>query len=301
MARVKQSGARPSIACEITSDRVVAARLSEKAQPELEMFTTRQLDPATLVPGLTAPNIQDTAALRSAISGALAGMGAASKDVIAILPDAAIRVLLLEFDTLPAKALEAEAVVRFRLKKSLPFDADTAALSYEVRQANGTVQVVAAISPREVVDEYETAFRDAGYAPGLVLPSSLAALGLIEGDRPTLMLKVDPVNITVATAVNRELRMIRTLDNPQGENVSAAELAETLLPSLVFFEDTFGARIESIFVGGISLSQEVADILHQQTGAEVKELAPRLSARQNLSGDHLPPSAVAGVAGALLG
>ena len=301
MARVKQSGARPSIACEITSDRVVAARLLDKAQTELDMFTTRQLDPATLVPGLTSPNIQDAPALRTAISGALAGMGVASKDVIAILPDAAIRVLLLEFDTLPAKPQEAEAVVRFRLKKSLPFDADTAALSYEVRQANGTVQVVAAISPREVVDEYETAFRDAGYAPGVLLPSSLAALGLIEGDRPTLMLKVDPINITVATAVNRELRMIRTLDNPQGENVSAAELAETLLPSLVFFEDTFGARIENIFVGGISLSNEVAAMLHQQTGAEVKELAPRLSSRQNLSGDRLPPSAVAGVAGALLG
>lgn len=301
MARVKQSGARPAIACEITSDRVVAARLSEKTQSELEMFTTRHLDPGTVVPGLGGPNIQDAASLRSAISGALGGMGAGSKDVIAVLPDAAIRVLLLEFDALPSKPQESEAVVRFRLKKSLPFDADTAALSYDVRQSNGTLQVVAAISPREVVEEYETAFRDAGYAPGVLLPSSLAALGLIEGERPTLMLKVDPVNITVAAAVNRELRLIRTLDNPQGGNVSALELAETVLPSIVFFEDTFGARIEHIFIGGVSRIDEIGPMLHQQTGAEVKELAPRLSAQQNLSGDKLPPSAVAGVAGALLG
>ncbi len=33
--------------------------------------------------------------------------------------------------------------------------------------------------------------RDVGYAPGVILPSSLAALGLVEGLRPTLMLKVD--------------------------------------------------------------------------------------------------------------
>lgn len=301
MARVKQSGARPPVACEITSDRVVAARLSDKAQTELEMFTTRQLAPGVVVPGLGAPNIQDAKALRSAINGALSGMGIGSKDVIVVLPDAAIRVLLLEFDTLPAKPQESEAVVRFRLKKSLPFDADTAALSYDVRQANGNLQVVVAISPREVVQEYETAFRDLGYAPGVLLPSSLAALGLIEGDRPTLMLKVDPVNITVAAAVNRELRLIRTLDNPMGENVSAVELAETVLPSIVFFEDTFGARIEHILIGGAARMDEVGEMLHQQTGAEVRELAPRLSKQQNLSGDQLPPSAVAGVAGALLG
>ena len=289
------------MACEITSDRVVAARRSERSQTELEIYTSRKLEPGVLAPGLSGPNILDAAALRSAISGALAGMGASSKDVIAVLPDAVVRVLLLDFDTLPSKPQESEAVVRFRLKKSLPFDSETAALSYEARQTNGTLQVVVAVSPREVVDEYEAAFRDAGYAPGVLLPSSLAALGLIEGDRPTLVLKVDPVNITVAAAVNRELRLIRTLDNPQGGAVGALELAETVLPSIVFFEDTFGARIERILIGGVAHIDEVGPMLHQQTGAEVRELAPNLSARQNLSGDRLPPYAVAGVAGALLG
>ena len=84
------------------------------------------------------------------------------------------------------------------------------------------------------------------------MPSSLAALGLVDGERPALMLKVDPANITVAAAVNQELRLIRSLDNPHGENVAAAELAETVLPSIVFFEDTFGSRIERIFVAGIA-------------------------------------------------
>ena len=301
MARGKQSGARPPLACEVTVDRVVAARLSDKTPSALEMFTTRRLEPGTVLPGLSGPNIQDAAALRSAVSGALTGMGVKSKDVIAVLPDAAIRVLLLEFDTLPSRPQDSEAVIRFRLKKSLPFDADQAALSYESRHAGGSVQVVAAIAPREVVREYESVFLDVGYAPGVVLPSSLAALGLVEGDRPTLVLKVDPLNITVAAAVNRELRLIRTLDNPQGENVSAVELAETVLPSVVFFEDSFGARIEHILIGGVSRMEEVVSMLHQQTGAEVAELAPRLTSGQNLSGDRIQPSAVAGVAGALLG
>ena len=94
---------------------------------------------------------------------------------------------------------------------------------------------------------------------------------------------------------------MRSLDNPHGENVAAAELAETVLPSIVFFEDTFGARIERIFVAGVASLDEVAPMLHQQTGAKVEELAPRISSGANLGGDNFEPSMMAGVAGALVG
>ena len=111
---------------------------------------------------------------------------------------------------------------------------------------------MAAVSPREIIEEYEKAFRDVGYEPGVVLPSSLAALGLVDGERPTLVLKVDPLNITITAVEHHELRLVRTLENPHGGNVSAADLAEAVLPSIVFFEDTFAAHIEKIYVGGIA-------------------------------------------------
>lgn len=299
MAVSKQSTARPGLACEISASRVIAARGTDKGA--LEVFTVRRLNPGTVVPSLNACNIADAAGLRSAIQGALTGLGGGARDITVILPDAAVRVLLLEFDDLPAKAQERDSVIRFRLKKSLPFDVEQAALSCDVRRANGTVHVIAAVSPRAVIEEYETAFRDAGYLPGVLLPSSLAAFGLLAGARPTLMLKVDPANVTVAAAVNHELRLMRTLDNPHGESVAAAELAETVLPSIVFFEDTFGSRIEQIFVSGIASMDEIGPMLHQQTGAQVKELAPQISSGANLSGESYEPSVMAGVAGALVG
>lgn len=299
MAVSRQSAGRPRLACEISANRVIAARASDKGA--LEVFTIRQLKPGTVVPNLNAVNIQDASALRSALNSALTALSGGARDVTVILPDAAVRVVLLEFDDLPAKAQERESVIRFRLKKSLPFDVEQAALSCDVRRSNGTVQVVAAISPLQVIKEYEAAFQDVGYSPGVLLPSSLAALGLLEGDRPTLMLKVDTENVTVAAAMKQELRLIRTLDNPHGEKVPAAELAETVLPSIVFFEDTFGSRIEQIFVTGIASMDEVGPMLHQQTQAQVKELAPTVSSSANLSGDSYEPSMMAGVAGALLG
>ena len=300
MERPQQYRRRPRLACEVTVSNVIAARASEKAR-RLDLFASRRLAPAVINPSLNGANVQDGEALRAAVSGALGAVGGTSRDVIVIVPDAAIRVLLLDFETLPAKAQDIDPVIRFRLKKSLPFDVEQAAIAYDIRRSHGAVQVVAAVSPRAVVQEYEAAFRDAGYYPGVVLPSSLAALGIVEGQRPTLVLKVDPMNITIAAAQNRELRLIRTLENPHGIEVTPAELAEAVLPSIVFFEDRYGEKIQEICIGGAAAIDQIGPMLHEQTGAEVRELAPNLSSDQNLSGDSIEASSMAGLAGALLG
>ncbi|MCU1334354.1 MAG: hypothetical protein JWM08_3346 [Candidatus Angelobacter sp.] len=300
MAGSNQKTVRPRLACEITSEGVIAARASDKTS-RLEVFTSRRWNDGTIAPGLALPNILDGQALRTALSGALGAVAGKSKDVILVLPDVAIRMILLDFESLPTKREEIEPVIRFRLKKSLPFDVDQAVLSYDVTRANGTIRVVAAVAPREIIDEYEKAFRDVGYEPGVVLPSSLAALGIVDGERPTLVLKVDPMNITITAVEHHELKLVRTLDNPQGGSFSAADLSEAVLPSIVFFEDTFAAHIEKIYLGGTAPLEELGPLLHQQTGAQVQELAPELSAEQNLSGEHVSPTTMAGIVGALLG
>jgi type IV pilus assembly protein PilM len=300
MTGLTQRAGRPRLACEITAERVIAARAADKS-PRLEVFTSRRLNEGVVAPGLNGPNVLDGQALRTAIGSALGAVSGKSRDVVVIVPDAAIRVLLLDFETLPSKPQETDPVIRFRLKKSLPFDVDEAAVSYDISRSNGAVRVVAAVSPRAIIQEYESAFRDAGYSPGVVLPSSLATLGMIEGQRPTMMLKADATNIIIAAAERQELRLVRTLENPHGAAVTAAELAEGVLPSIVFFEDSFAARIEQIFVGGIAQIDEIGPLLHQQTGAQVQELAPDISPELDLSGEHLDPAAMAAIAGALLG
>jgi type IV pilus assembly protein PilM len=300
MAGLSQKTTRPRLACEITPDGVIAARASEKAS-RLEVFTSRRLGEGVIAPGLNVPNVLNPEALRTALSGALGAVAGKSRDVIVVLPDVAIRLMLIDFEALPAKPDEIEPVIRFRLKKSLPFDVDQAMLSYDVTRSNGSVRAVAAVSPREIIEEYEKAFRDIGYEPGVVLPSSLAALGLVDGERPTLVLKVDPMNITITAVERQELRLVRTLENPQSGNFSAEDLSEAVLPSIVFFEDTFAAHIERIYVGGLAPLAEVGPLLHQQTGAQVLELAPALAAEQNLSGEAVSPATMAGIVGALLG
>ncbi len=260
---------RPRIACEIAADRVVAARAGDR-NSMVETYTSRNLSRGVLAPGLASGNVLRGDELRNAISGALANVGGRSHDVTIVVPDAAVRVMLLDFDTLPDNAEEAASIIRFRLRKSLPFDIDQAALSYDAHRTNG-VRVVAAVAPRTIIEEYESAVRDSGYIPGVVLPSMIATLGIVTGERPTMVVKVDPGTVTVAIIDGDELRLLRTLENPAGMQISGAQLASDIYPSVVFFEDTFGEKIENILAGGTSPA-ELGAALQEQTTAKVREL-----------------------------
>ena len=131
----------------------------------------------------------ERAVVVAAVRKALEAVALRTREVTVVVPDAAVRVLLLDFDALPGKMEEALPVVRFRLKKLLPFDADDAAVSYQVMSTSKSmVRVVAVAMPREVLEEYEAVVREAGFEPGAVLPSTLAALaGLTEEEAPVLV------------------------------------------------------------------------------------------------------------------
>lgn len=293
------SPARPRIACEIAAGQVLAGRADESGA-RVEYYTSRSLPPGVVAPGLAPVNVLAPDVLRDALAAALSAAGGRSRDVIAVLPDVAVRVVLLDFETLPERPTEAAAIVRFRLKKSVPFDVEHASLSYQARRSNGAVKVVAAVANAAVVAEYEAAFRQAGYNPGVVVPSTLAALGLVEAATPTMVVKVEPASITVAIAHRDELVLFRTLEKSAGPGISGAQLAEDVYPSAVFFQDTYGSGIQRLLLAGLAPLEQVGPALEQQTGARVEELVTPRHVGPGLSGDGVPRPMLAGVAGALV-
>jgi len=289
---------KPRLACEIAADRVLAGRLMEKGSG-LEACAARELAPGSVVPDLIENNLRQREAVRSGIAAVLSDVGGRSKDVIAIVPDAAVRVMLLEFDTLPSDHEEAIGVVRFRLKKSLPFDVDKAKVSYHAQKIGDEVQVVATVGLASVIDDYEGAFRDAGFSPGVVLPSMLAALGAADAHKPTMVLKVDAHTTSIAILNQDQLQLFRTLENPRGVTITGEQLAEEVYPSVVFFQDTYHLNIERILVAGLPESGGATASLRAQTGAEVDELvaSAQLGTSSSVS---VPRWRMAGVVGALI-
>src|SRR5579871_3759400 len=290
--------AKPKLACEISADRVLAGRVIDDGTG-LETCAARELAPGSVVPDLVENNLRQREAVRSGIEDALGSVAGRSKDVIAIVPDASVRVMLVEFDTLPSDHEEALGVVRFRLKKSLPFDVEKAKVSYHAQKVNDEVRVVAAVALGSVIEDYEAAFRDAGFAPGVVLPSTLAALGAAEGKRPTLVIKVDAHTTSIAILNEDQLQLFRTLENTRGVTITGEQLAEEVYPSIVFFQDTYHLNIEKIYVAGLPESGGAAPALRAQTGAEVQELVAASQIGASAVGS-VPRWRMAGVLGALI-
>jgi type IV pilus assembly protein PilM len=298
MSKGHKTGGRPKLACEIASDRILAGRAADNGDM-VAMCAGRELTPGIVMPDLTETNLPQREALRSVIETTLGGLGNGSRDVIAVLPDATVRVALLDFDTLPSDPKEAESVVRFRLKKSLPFDVEKARVSHHLQPGEGTVKVIAAVALASVMDEYEEVFREAGYSPGVVLPSTLAALGAMDAERPTLMVKVELRSTSVVILDKNQMVLFRTMENPQGPRISGEQLAEEVYPSVVFFQDNYQTNIEKIYVAGLPDSEGARLALRAQTGAEAEELvAP--SAVGAGADSQAPRWRMAGIVGALL-
>ncbi|HLB92698.1 MAG TPA: hypothetical protein VJK27_10180 [Terriglobales bacterium] len=297
MASTAKHARRPPLACEIAADRVLAGRASDAGRM-VEVASARELAPGTVVPDLMESNLRDGAAVRQAIESALGSLGSRSRDVIAILPDTAVRVVLLDFETLPAKRDEAEAVVRFRLKKSLPFDPADARVSYHAQTTRKGVQAVAAVVLKTVLEEYESAFRDAGYNPGVLMPSMLSAIGAADAEKPTLVVKVDARTISIAILDQEQLLLSRTLENVRGVTITGDQLSEEIYPSVVFFQDTYNLNIERVYIAGLPEAGSATTALKSISGAVVEELVT--TSQIGSTTGTVPRWRMAGVVGALI-
>ena len=108
------NSAKPRLACEIAADRVLVGRLADDGR-SLAACAALELAPGSVVPDLVEGNLRQGDAVKAVLEEALRSVAGRSHDLIAVVPDAAVRVVLLEFDTLPADSEEATSAVRFRL------------------------------------------------------------------------------------------------------------------------------------------------------------------------------------------
>jgi len=284
---------RPRLACDLTTDGVVAGRLADAQQ------TTTAFAPlfnGALLPSLKTPNIIDKAAVTAALKRALDTVDSRDKRLTLIVPDAAARVLLLDFDTLPAKSSEAVPVVRFRLRKLVPFEVDDAAISYQVMQHTAAeTRLLVTTMPHGVLAEYEEVVRLAGYEPGVVLPSTLASLAALTQSGPALLVNLNGNSVT--TAINRgdELLLHRSIDLPIDEIPREEELRHAVSVSVAYFEDTLSSMPDAVFYAGPGGAPELSRVLEQEQ-FRIRDL---VSAAVAGNGNSVPQGLLGGVTGAL--
>jgi hypothetical protein len=125
---------------------------------------SRELPVGLVRPSATEPNVPDVQALSDQIQGLLDGRQSLS--VALTLPDLCGRAALFEFETLPQKAAEREALLRWRFQQDLNAPMATARLAYRIfPAASGLARVLAVAVRPDILEQYEQACEQAGLWP----------------------------------------------------------------------------------------------------------------------------------------
>ncbi|MGC9159615.1 MAG: hypothetical protein ACP5FH_11560 [Terracidiphilus sp.] len=300
-----RAGGRPPVAVELSPGGVLAAVSAGPGQAPASAY--EPLPQGSLVPGIAETNLRAPEAVANAIRAALGQLAPRSRALTLILPDNVVRVFLLDFDSLPARAAEAVPILRFRLRKMVPFDVERAGVGYQILVEGKTeCKALAAVIPAPVLEEYENLVRQAGYEPGAVLSSSLAALAAIDSTDPVLVASLSAQTLTTLIAQGQNLLLYRTLELPGDRGRWIEELRRGVRMAAAYYEDRLGVCPSLLYYAGagrdgIGAAEEFARLLDGTgpSGFAVADLSPRpASGAANPQGNQI---SLAGVTGALAG
>jgi len=262
-----------AVAIEFAPDRVAAARWSRTGS--LDGYAVESLPGGALVPSAVEANIVNVAAVKAAVATVCERLRTRDEDIAMILPDTVIRVFVQHFEEFPRSAAEAEPMLRWKLKKSVPFEADETLISY-MRQAprESGIDVVTALARLRIIREYESLAEVIGLRPGVVMSSSLAAISLLEDEKPTLLARVSGSALTTAIVRRGVLCGYRCTELPaQGANLTPKMLLEEVFPVAAYYQDTWQETIQSVRVAGFGARlPDFIRALEDEFGCEVRSL-----------------------------
>ncbi len=162
---------RKSLGVEISQSGVAFALLGGSASsPRLERVSSRPLAPGALHVSLREQNVLDSAAFVSCLKDAHNTLLYGGTRLSVTLPDTVGRIMLLDMEGRFKSRAEGLDMIRWKLKKSLPFDIADTHLDYQQLgiHANGEMALLVALVSRSVICQYEDLVTEAGFVPARI-------------------------------------------------------------------------------------------------------------------------------------
>jgi type IV pilus assembly protein PilM len=290
MARWFDAIPHPMIACEIAIDYVAAARWTRPGMG-LDGLAVEPLSPGAILPTAVESNVVNAGEVRAAVGRVFARLSAKNEEIALLVPDAVIRVFVVHFDVFPRKQEEAIPMLRWRLKKSVPFEAEETLISYmrQSPRADG-VDIVTGLARLRIVREYESLVESAGMSPGVVMSSTLAALPLLSDERPALLIRV--AGSTLTTAIVREgiLCGYRCITLPADVlHLTPQALLDEVYPLAAYYQDSWSEGIAQVRLAGLAeRTEEFREPLERELGCPVGPLLPAASTEGRIRAGEQP-------------
>jgi type IV pilus assembly protein PilM len=175
----------PPLAVEVERGQLTLVRVKNqrRTKPLLEAFRiqpTPEPGPGTTI---FKPNLGTPDELVRQAKELFERSGTKPGKVALILPDNLAKVSIVSLPERPANRKLLDEMLRFKLRRSVPFKLEEAAISSWGLPGNGPEHhVLVAVMMRTVVEQYEAAFEAAGARPGLVDLCTPSLFNLVRDD-----------------------------------------------------------------------------------------------------------------------
>jgi Tfp pilus assembly PilM family ATPase len=244
----------PGAAVELAAHHVSAASLETRGgRASVTAHATEPLPDGALVPGLTAQNVRDRAAVAAAVGRVLERVGGPRR-IGLVVPDPVAKVSLVRFEHVPARAQDLDQLIRWQVREAAPFAIEDAAVSHVpgLKLEEGQ-EFVVTLARRDIIEEYEGVCAVAGAHAGLVdistfnvINAALAGTGAPSAD--WLLVNVATDYASIAILRGGDLMFFRS-------RVSDTEgtLADLVHQTAMYYEDRLkGAGLTRVLVSGAS-------------------------------------------------
>jgi hypothetical protein len=264
----------PTFALELEPGFVAAARLNPSKR-RVQSVGVRRLPAGALAPSANKTNVTDNAVVRQTIAEVSELVGNVGGRLGLLIPDVAVRVALLQFESLPDNHKEAETLVLWRMREFLPYAPEEARLSYQVlSKQTGSVEVLGLAVRESVLAEYEAAMTGLNGLPALVLPASVALLPLLpEEAGGQLLLHLSPGALTAVVVASNRVRYWRTRPVEGDAESYLEEVAREATRVLATCQDNLSVQVQNVwFCARPPAEAELEEALATALGRELCEL-----------------------------
>jgi type IV pilus assembly protein PilM len=294
---------RPLAAIEVRRRAVGLVRLVREGRKlVLGAAASLELPEGTVELSMAQPNVLDPIRFRQVLHGVLERAGVpAGSQVTLVLPDPVARVALLPAAEVKGKRRsDTEELIRFRLRKAVPFDVRDAQVDHVRLGARAEDPVLVAAIARPVLRGYEEICESVGLHAGIVELSGLSLLagtGAKLGSADRLLVNWDDGYVSFLLVRSERLVLVRTLtgDTAASMDQVAREVTNT---SLYYRERLGGLGLKEVLVrSAVVPPAEAAALVGQALETEAKPL----DAWTGLTGDYRPVAhALAGAAASVV-
>src|SRR5262245_46543578 len=259
----------------LDSDGLIHARLARgKKELQLQQAKAYRLPADTFRPAVGTPELAGEAALGEVLRRLKIEAGRINK-VSILLPDGWFRMNIFELQSLPERAEEAEAMIRWSLKRTMPIESSTLRLSYEVLSKAGAHPRVLVISAVEkTLAAIERVFAAADIDVVLIEPIGLNIWNAVAvreqaTTRDRIFFYIREGDFTTAAFRGSQPLFIRS------RNLNSQRtLHQEIKLSASYLRDTLRTEaIEQCYVSGTAVDDALANEIGSEFGAPVRRIA----------------------------